>query len=253
MVFSRIIYSAILVGFVAGVLLTSLQIARLNPIIFAAESYQSDAAEAATQSDNGHSSHSHGHDDEAWAPAAGLERTAYTLLANILASTGFAAMVLALMCHFCLVRNANISWRQGGLWGLAGFTALFLAPSIGLPPEIPGTVAAAVEYRQIWWALCAFSVAIGLGIFAFTSFRIKALGLVFLVIPYIVGAPKVEAPMFMHPDPSVVQVLVDLQQQFVVSSVISNLVFWLVLGLACRFAFNRWLRNIPIVDDRTDA
>jgi cobalt transporter subunit CbtA len=250
MIFSRIIYSAILVGFVAGVLLTSLQIASLNPIIFAAESYQLEAAEKASgSSGDGHSGHSHDHDNEAWIPADGLERTAYTLLANFLASTGFAAMVLALMCQFCLARKGNISWSQGSLWGLAGFTALFLAPAIGLPPEIPGVVAAAVEHRQIWWALCALSVTIGLGIFAFTPVRVKALGLLFLAIPYIVGAPQVDAPMFMHPDPSVVQTLVDLHQRFVFISAISNLVFWLVLGLACRFAFNRWLRKTPIVDD----
>jgi cobalt transporter subunit CbtA len=253
MIFSRIIYSAILIGFVAGVLLTSLQIVSLNPIIFAAESYQLDTAETTTGSGDGHSGHSHEHDDEAWVPAHGLERTAYTLLANILASTGFAAMVLALMCQFCLARKGNISWSQGSLWGLAGFTALFLAPAIGLPPEIPGMAAAAVEHRQIWWALCALSVAIGLGIFAFTPIRVKALGLLFLVIPYIVRAPQVDAPMFMHPDPSIVQVLVDLHQRFVFISAISNLIFWLVLGLACRFAFNRWFINIPLADDQTEV
>jgi cobalt transporter subunit CbtA len=253
MIFSRIIYSAILVGVVAGVLLTSLQIASLNPIIFAAESYQLDAAESTAGSSDGHSGHSHEQDDDAWVPAHGLERTAYTLIANILASTGFAAMVLALMCQFCLARKGNISWSQGSLWGLAGFTALFLAPAIGLPPEIPGMAAAAVEHRQIWWALCALSVAIGLGILAFAPVRVKVPGLLFLAIPYIVGAPQVNAPMFRHPDPSVVQTLVDLHQQFVFISAISNLVYWLVLGLACRFAFNRWLRKISIADDCTDV
>jgi cobalt transporter subunit CbtA len=253
MIFSRIIYSAILVGFVGGVLLTSLQVASLNPIIFAAESYQPGTAETTTGSGDGHSGHSHEQDDEAWVPAHGLERTAYTLLANILASTGFAAMVLALMCQFCLARKGNISWSQGSLWGLAGFTALFLAPAIGLPPEIPGMTAAAVEHRQVWWALCAVSVAIGLGIFAFAPIRIKAPGLLFLVIPYIVGAPQVDGPLFRHPDPIAVQVLVELHRQFVVFSAISNLIFWLVLGLACRLAFNRWFKNIPLADDQTDA
>ena len=63
MIFSRIIYSAILVGFVAGVLLTSLQIASLNPIIFAAESYQLDTAETdMAGGGDGHSGHRHEHD-----------------------------------------------------------------------------------------------------------------------------------------------------------------------------------------------
>ena len=157
------------------------------------------------------------------------------------------------MCQFCLARKGNISWSQGSLWGLAGFTALFLAPAIGLPPEIPGMVGAAVEHRQIWWALCALSVAIGLGILAFAPVRVKATGLLFLAIPYIVRAPQIDAPMFRHPDPSVVQTLVDLHQQFVFISAISNLIFWLVLGLACRFAFNRWFIDIPLAGDQTGA
>jgi len=248
MIFSRIIYSAILVGLVSGVLLSSLQIASLNPIIFAAEAYEIDAGE--TLADKGGDGHSdHGHDHDSWVPADGLERTAYTFLANILLSTGFAAMMLALMNLSWMARKRSISWSQGSLWGLAGFVAMFLAPALGLPPEIPGVTAAPVEHRQIWWLLTALSVAIGLGIFAFTAVRIKALRLLFLVVPYVVGAPHVDGPTFRHPDPNAAQALVYLHQQFIVISGITNLVFWLVLGLSCRFAFNRWLRYLPSSDD----
>jgi cobalt transporter subunit CbtA len=249
MIFSRIIYSSIVLGIVGGLLLTGLQIASLNPIIFTAESYQLDADEVAVDSGGEHPGHQHEPDDDAWAPADGLERTAYTLFANVFASTGFAAMLLALMCLSRLTRTGKISWSQGSLWGLAGFTALFLGPAIGLPPEIPGMTAAAVEHRQIWWVLCALSVAVGIGIFAFAPIRLKASGLLFLVIPYIVGAPQVDAPLFTHPDPSVVQALVHLHQQFILGSAVTNLVFWLVLGLACCFAFNRWIRIMPLATD----
>jgi len=250
MVFSRIIYCAILVGLVTGVLLSSLQIASLNPIILAAEAYQTSAGESATGNDgDGHSDHAHEHDEDAWMPADGLQRTAYTLLANMLVSTGFAAIMLALMNLSRLARKRSISWSQGSLWGLAGFTAMFLAPALGLPPEIPGVTAAPVEHRQIWWLLTALSVAIGLGIFAFTSGYIKALGVLFLAIPYVVGAPQTDGPMFRHPDPNAAEALVYLHQQFVVISGITNLVFWLVLGLTCRYAFNRWFRDLPINDD----
>ncbi|MCP4333197.1 MAG: hypothetical protein GY785_11120 [Gammaproteobacteria bacterium] len=250
MIFSRIIYSAILVGLVTGVLLSSLQIASLNPIIFAAEAYELDAGEAAVdKGGDAHSDHAHEHGEGAWAPADGLERTAYTFLANILLSTGFAAMMLALMNLPWLTRKRSISWSQGSLWGLAGFVVMFLAPALGLPPEIPGVTAAPLEHRQIWWLLSALSVAIGLGIFAFTTVRIKALGLLFLVIPYVVGAPHVDGPMFHHPDPNAAQALVYLHQQFVVISGITSLIFWLILGLSCRFAFNRWIRYLPKSDD----
>ena len=253
MIFSRIIYSSIVIGLVAGMLLTSLQVNSLKQIIVEAESYQGQAAGLpadhgnSDQSDHGHSDHAHA--DDFWVPAQGLQRNVYSFLANLLASTGFAAIMLALMNQFQLPRKGNISWGQGGLWGLAGFAILFVAPAIGLPPEIPGTVSAALEHRQLWWALAVLSVAIGLGIFAFAAVRIKALGLLFLVIPYIVGAPQVDTPMFQHADPSVTQVLINLHRQFVIISTVVNLIFWLSLGLCCRFVFNRWFRGLALSAD----
>ena len=256
MLFSRIIYSAILIGVVTGSVLTGLQVAGLNPIIFAAEAYEVESGPLGAAVD-GHSDHSHdhghAHDADAWAPADGFERTTYTFLANVLASTGFAAILLALMSQFWLARDRDISWPQGVLWGLAGYLALFVAPAIGLPPEIPGVVAAPVEHRQLWWALTAISVSIGFALFAFSPPKLKLLGLLFLVIPYIVGAPHIHGPMFQHPDPSAVEALTYLHQQFVVISAFTNLVFWLLLGIACRFAFNRWFRPIPLSDDYARA
>ena len=239
MIFSRIIYTAILIGILTGTLLSCLQVVSLNPIISTAETYE---AEAGASEVHDHSDHSHGQ-DAAWMPGEGLERIAYSLLANISASIGFAAIVLALMCLVGLQGNRNMSWAKGSLWGLSGFAVLFVAPAIGLPPEIPGMLTAAVEYRQTWWALTVLSVAIGLGIAVFTPGWIKALGIVFLSIPYLIGAPRSADPVFLHPDPAVVSAQVELHQQFIFASGATNLVFWLLLGLACRYAFNRWLSN----------
>jgi cobalt transporter subunit CbtA len=252
MIFSRIIYSAILIGIVTGVALSCLQVINLNPIIFAAETYEVEQAIAGSAAGD-HSSHDHAHDADTWSPADGVERTAYTFFANVLASTGFAAILLALMSQFWLAHKRDISWPQGLLWGLAGYLALFVAPAIGLPPEIPGALAAPVEHRQLWWALTAVSVSIGLGLFAFAPTRFKAPGLLFLVIPYVVGAPQSQGPMFQHPDPAAVAALTDLHQQFVVISGITNLVFWLLLGVACRLAFNRWFRRIVMSEDYAQA
>ena len=248
MIFSRIIYSSIVIGLVLGMLLTSLQIAGLKQIMVEAERYETLATEMpAGHGNSGHSDHSHA--DDLWAPTQGLQRNAYSFLANVLASTGFAAIMLALMNQFQLPRKGNIGWGQGSLWGLAGFATLFLAPAIGLPPEIPGTLSAPLEHRQLWWALAVLSVAIGLGIFAFAAVRIKTLGLLLLVIPYIVGAPQVDTPMFQHADPSVTQALINLHQQFVIISAFVNLIFWLSLGLCCRFVFNRWFRGLVLSAD----
>ena len=47
--------------------------------------------------------------------------------------------------------------------------------------------------------------------------------------------------------------LTQLHQQFIVISGISKLIFWLVLGVACRFAFNRWLRKVGSTDEYASA
>ena len=259
MIFSRIVYSAILVGIATGLLLSCMQVFSLNPIIFAAETFEVEVPVAAEGADQ-HSGHSHDHsaadghhDADEWAPADGFERTAYTFLANILASTGFAAVLLALMSVFWLARDRNISWTQGVMWGAAGYLAVFVAPAIGLPPEIPGEVAAPLEHRQLWWMLTAACVSTGLCIFAFAPVKVRALGVLFLAIPYLVGAPHVHGPMFQHPDPSAIAALTDLHQKFVVVSGINSLVFWVLLGLACRLAFNRWFRNMPLSGDYAHA
>ena len=244
MIFARIIYSALFAGIAAGVLLTSLQLANLQPIILAAERYEN-STQAAPGQDRGDADHS-----QELAPAAGAGRIARTLVANLLAGTGFAAVLLALMCLSRLARGRYLSWSEGALWGLAGYAALFVAPAIGLPPEIPGIDAAPVEHRQLWWLLTALSAAIGLAIFAFAPARTKAVGILFLALPYIVGAPVGDGAEFAHSNPAVVGELVRLHQRFIVGSAIVNLVFWLVLGLVCRYAFNRWLRAVVPARDR---
>jgi cobalt transporter subunit CbtA len=241
-IFSRIIYGALLVGLASGVLSSVLQIANLDPIIFAAESYQRGIGSG---EDAGYADGAHEHAESSWTPARGLERSAYTFLANVLVSTGFAAVMLALMKLYWLTRRRAISWSQGSLWGLAGYAALFLAPALGVTPEIPGLAGAPLQHRQVWWLLTALSAATGLGILAFAPMRLKILGLLLLAAPYLIGAPQVDAPAFHQRDPQVAQALVYLQQQFVIISAITNLVFWLVLGLACRYSFNRWIRNLP--------
>jgi len=238
MIFSRIIFNAVLIGLVTGSLMTAMQIFSLNPIIFAAESYE--IVEHGSRMHNQHGNDDHG---KAWAPEDGVERTAYTLLANISAGIGFAAVLLALMSQFLPLKCRRFGWVQGSLWGLAGFTAIHLAPGIGLPPEIPGIETAPIHNRQIWWVFTVISVSIGLGILAFTVIRVKVIGLVFLAMPYIIGVPGTGGAAFTHPDPAAASALVRLQEQFIVTSGVTNLVYWLITGIICCYVFNRWLRQ----------
>jgi len=222
------------VGLATGLLLGVVQIFSVNPLIYAAEAYES--VEIATGPLAGHADYEHSH--EAWV-AGDAQRTLFTVISNVLASIGFAAVMLALMSQIKASLGFSINSGKGALWGLAGYLSFFVAPGIGLPPEIPGIQAASVEHRQIWWILTVFSVAIGLGILAFTPLKMKATGLLFLALPYLVGAPLVDGSHFQHPDPAIVKALEQLHQQFIVASGLANLAFWLLMGITCAAVLNR--------------
>jgi cobalt transporter subunit CbtA len=128
----RIFLTAVLAGAIGGLAVTLLQSFATTPLIQAAEGF-----EAAVEL---------GHQQEgaaAWAPASGLERLASGFLANLLIAIGFAALLAA---AFTLA-GAPKGWGTALLWGLAGFAAFALLPALGLPPELPGMVAAELTGR----------------------------------------------------------------------------------------------------------
>ena len=130
----RIVSAAALAGALAGLLLTLIQQVQVSQLIIKAEVYE-DAAAVASQSAHIHSSAEHEHHEhEDWQPANGVERTLFTALANITLAVGFG---LLLGAAICLCGEIN-GWRAGLLWGLAGYVVFFVAPSLGLPPEVPG-------------------------------------------------------------------------------------------------------------------
>ena len=259
--FSKLIYSSVVVGILAGLVLSIGQMIWVNPIIFAAESYEVEspvASSAAVSSDHhaGHGSsnsavseHGSGHaggdhhaaSDSEWAPEDGMERSGYTIAANISVGIGFAAVLLAVMSQLQSLQLTQVTTRQGLLWGLAGFVSVFVAPGIGLPPEIPGIEAATVESRQGWWLLAAGSFAIAFLLISFSRSYFKLLGLPLFALPYLVHIPHPSGPSFTHSDPAVVVSLTQLHQSFIVNSGLMACVFWLVLGLGCAYFLNRWV------------
>ena len=68
-------------------------------------------------------------------------------LANLVTAIGFGLLLVA-ASEFA---GGIAGWRQGLLWGLAGFAAFTLAPGLGLPPELPAMPAAELVPRQAWW------------------------------------------------------------------------------------------------------
>jgi len=59
--------------------------------------------------------------------------------------------------------------NSGLLWGAAGFLIFSGSPALGLPPELPGMTAAALDARQTWWIGTVIATAIGIGLFSETK------------------------------------------------------------------------------------
>ncbi len=106
---------------IVRVVMTVLQSFSTVPLILQAETYEN--AAPAHQHDTGAApatgetvaAPAHEHDADAWAPADGFERYAFTTLASVVSAVGFA-LVLVAASEFA---GGIGSWRSGALWGLA--------------------------------------------------------------------------------------------------------------------------------------
>ncbi len=236
--FRQLILRSLGVGLFAGIVLSFLQLFGVTPIVLQAEQFEELEPAVVTQAHADHG-HSHDHDGSSWQPEDGVERTAFTALSNVFVAMGFAAVILGLMNIYQSVVG-TVSVTRGLLWGGAGFMAFFLAPSLGLPPEIPGAQAAELSSRQYWWVLTAACTLVGIGSVVILHGWQKIFGAVLIVLPHVIGAPQLKGPMFGHSDENVVAQLTALHHQFIVASGITNLIFWLVLGMACAWCISRF-------------
>jgi cobalt transporter subunit CbtA len=247
MLFRRILLSAVLVGALAGMLLSAIQLWQVIPVIHGAESFEQaralQLAEPVHETTQARENVGHAHQAEEWELAEGAERTGYTLLANVLTAIGFALVMLAAMVASLKRNAAKSGWRYGLFWGAAGYVTFFVAPSLGMLPEIPGAAAAALGARQLWWVLAVVCTAAGLAAAAFgkTPWRWAALGL--LVVPYLVGAPHPATDPFADYPPSMVNELTELARQFVWATALANALYWLVLGSVSAWTVRRFLKE----------
>lgn len=234
--FRSIVYSALFAGLLSGLLLTAIQQWQVTPIIIAAEVFES--PEPAAHHEHAADIAAH-HHEAAWAPADGLERLAFTGLSNFLTASGFALVIIALM-NLKPIRH----WYQGAIWGVAGYLTFFVAPALGLHPEIPGMQAAALESRQFWWTLCVSLTALGLAVIAFSPVKLKLTGPVLIALPHIIGAPEIEGPLFAASDPNTLIQLEILASQFIPATAFANGIYWLALGLISALMVQRGLKGM---------
>jgi cobalt transporter subunit CbtA len=222
-VFGRILAAAALAGLLCGLLLTAIQQIAIVPLILEAEAREHAAAEV--KPGNGHASGVGTF--EAWAPRTPTERMLSTALANVIAATGFALLLAAAMAM-----RHSAGWRVGLLWGVAGFAVFFVAPSLGVPPELPGSDSAPLRDRQWWWIAAVVATAAGLWLVALSGrMLLRCAGAVLLVIPHMIGAP---IPPSHDPVPWAAS-----GQTLVQAVYVANGVFWLALGGLLGFLLRR--------------
>ena len=118
-----------------------------------------------------------------------LTRTLLTVLMTVLTTCGFG---LFLVAGFALAERmalTRIDSRTGFLFGLAGFAAIQLMPSMGLAPELPGAAAGELAHRQVWWLATVAATLTGIGLIAFGNPVAKIAGALLISAPHLVGAP----------------------------------------------------------------
>ncbi len=236
-VFRQILFTAVVAGLIGGALLTLLQnIGHVGvvPLILEAETYENAAeaptatTDASTEGTIAAQSHEHEHGAEAWTPEDGAERLLYTLRTNTLMAVGFS---LLLGAGFAVTGEATL--KRGLLWGLAGFASFMLAPSLGLPPEVPGTEAAPLADRQMWWWATVLATGGGIALIVYgRRIQYYVIAAALIAAPHIIGAPQPEAHGGLAPE--------SLAHEFIIVVLVTMLAFWLILGAASGYFYRRF-------------
>lgn len=227
----RIVMTALLAGALAGIAVFALHMWQTTPMILEAEVFEN-GTPAPTHAHAAGEAAGHAHaaaaDDDAW-PAPGLERNAYSLLADVVTAIGFGFLLVGAMAIF----GRNVDWQAGVIWGLCGFAAFFVSPALGAPPELPGMVAAELGERQTWWLATAAAATVAMGLIFFAPGLLwNAVAALLLIAPHAIGAP--------HPVMEPGNVPAELAAQFAVASLVVNGLFWMALGGFSGYFYERF-------------
>lgn len=229
----RMLAGGLIAGFAAGLLAALLHFAFIQELILVGEDYETGAlvhfSDAGAEADHNHAAgeaaHDHGTGDAGEMP---LSRNMLTVLFTGLTYAGYGLLLVA---AFALAGQLGhkVSAQEGILWGLAGYAAFQLAPSMGLPPELPGSVAADLTDRQIWYFGTVIATGAALALFAFGRGFIPALVAGMLIAaPHVIGAPHLDEYYGVAPP--------EVAGEFVARALGVGFVAWAVLGwLAGRF------------------
>lgn len=227
--------SALFAGFAAGLFAALLHFAFVQKSILLGEQYEMGALthfdNAVQPAEGGHDhadpaqhadGQAHAHDDHAVAAPTEFSRNALTVLFSGLV---YVAYALILVAGFALANHFGkcITPREGLLWGIAGFATFQLMPAMGLAPELPGTIAAELHLRQIWWWGTVATTATGLALIGYgRGVLLVGVALMLLAAPHVIGAPQAEQYWGVAPP--------ELAATFAARVLGVGLVVWVTLG-----------------------
>ncbi|MCF6315394.1 MAG: CbtA family protein [Marinosulfonomonas sp.] len=231
---TRLFTSAVFAGLIAGLIAVLLQFALMQSLILEGEEYETGnkshfggvlvlnealeaSGEAATEVEE--------------EPENLLKRYSLAFFAQFIVFVGWGLIMVA---GFAVADRfgRKVTVKDGLLWGIAGFAAVHMAPAIGLAPELPGTPAAELELRQLWWVTTVIATAMALALFAYgRSALFVGIGLILLVAPHLIGAPRLDGYAGLAPP--------ELSGEYVARSLAVSMAIWAVLGLAAGYFWNR--------------
>ena len=251
--FQRMLASALIAGLAAGLLAALLHFAFVQPLILLGEQYETGAVvhfggAGSKVGDHAHeaadlpaavgvegadaaegegaavtATAEHGHPLPTGEASFDMKRDALTVMFLVIL---YAAYGLLLTAGFGMAEafGHKIGRIEGLLWGLAGFAAFQLSPAMGLAPELPGTLAAEMSLRQIWWWMTVVCTGSGLALLAYgRHWAAGVLGAVFLALPHVIGAPELDGFFGVAPP--------EVGAMFSARVLGSALVVWACLGL----------------------
>lgn len=227
--------SALFAGFAAGLLASLLHFSFVQKSIILGEQYETGALthfdKTMPPAEGGHdhadpAQHAdglaHAHEGHTGATPSDFSRNALTVLFSGLVYVAYAMILVAgfaLADHF----GKRITAREGLLWGIAGFATFQLMPAMGLAPELPGTIAAELHLRQIWWWGTVVATAGGLALIGYGKSPVAiVIAIALLGAPHIIGAPQSEQYWGVAPP--------ELAATFAASVLGIGLTVWAVLG-----------------------
>jgi cobalt transporter subunit CbtA len=223
----KLLTSAVFAGLAAGLIAALLQFTFVTSSLLEGELYESGAkihfaVDGTPQSPRG------GAEVDLTAEPM---RYALTVAFNIVTYTGFGLLLVALMALAETRNLTRITPRQGLIWGLAGFVAIQLAPAVGQPPVLPGSIGAEVGPRQAWWLATLVTAGLAMWLLAFGRGFWPLLAVPLLLGPQLVGAPVLDTYFGVTP--------AELSASFAAMSLGYAAAAWTALGFFAAYFYTR--------------